>query len=362
MATAAGTAATATPAAAGGEDTQTEGRAKSAPATRLVVLALPLAAKRVDPALAQSLDDLLASELAKRDYLKVTTLADIDALLQEERLKDVLGCDDVSCAAEISGAIGADRILAGSLANFGDRYVLTLRWLDAVYNQPLAHVSDEISESDALTATRRVVGTLLNDSQTVDATARSRKQAPTFWTLELSVGPDLISAPEPYNSEIQGTIRLAWGGQPRDVPIYFYLLGGFGFDYLSGGKDGPTGKISYSRTLLNPFAELRLALPIAFRSRTRLYAGVGAGLDVEFFSALQAGGQEPAGTQIFPEVRAVAGLWHRWHHGHSAWVGYRLRVLFRGDGADSVSELVRMGSSTESFWLHAIEIGWAFHF
>ncbi len=51
---------------------------------------------------------------------RVTTIADLNAMLQAEAAKDLLDCDDVSCAAEIGGAVGADRILAGSIGRIGN--------------------------------------------------------------------------------------------------------------------------------------------------------------------------------------------------------------------------------------------------
>jgi hypothetical protein len=275
----------------------------------------------------------------------------------------VLGCEDVACSAEIGGAIGADRILAGSVGHFGENYVLTLRWLDAVYNDALAHVSKEIAgEAGAPDATRAALRELLNESQTADATSQRRKQRPTFWTVELSGGADLATAPEPYDIEGNATLRVAWGGRPRNFPVYFYAVGGFGVDFLSGTKPGGTGTIRYSRNQLTPFTELRLALPIGFRNRLRLYAGAGAGLSVELYSAEQTGGISPSGTNVFPEVRLVGGIWHRFHHHHAVFAGYRWRMQVRGDGADSVSELIQIGSSASTFWIHAVEIGWAFHF
>ena len=330
---------------------------------RLVVLVLPLVPKRVERAFAETIDDLVASELAQREQLKVTTLTDVNDLIQDEMRKDLLGCEDVACSAEIGGALGADRILAGSVGHFGESYILTLRWLDAVYNDALGRVSKEIAdEAGAPAATRAALRELLNESRAADETSARRKSRPTFWTLELSAGANVATAPEPYDIAGNASVRLAWGGRPRNVPVYFYAVGGLGYDFLLGDKPGQTGDISYGRHQLTPFLEGRAALPIGFRNRLRLVAGAGAGLSVELYSADQTGGIESSGTHVFPELRLVAGIWHRFVHHHAVFAGYRWRMQLRGDGADSVSEAIQIGSSASTFWIHAVEIGWAFHF
>jgi hypothetical protein len=329
---------------------------------RLVVLVLPLVAKRVEAAVAAALDDLVLAALAKRLELKVTSLADVNDMIAQEARRDLLGCEEVSCSAEIGGALGADRILAGSVGNLGERSYLTLRWLDAVYNETLAHASVPFTEAEAATAVRRAVSELLDGTAARDDSDRRRKLAPTFWTVELSAGLSLMLAPEPYQTELNGAARLAWGGRPSGMSMLFYAVGGLGTSYFAGERDGATGRLRYHRTQLVPFLELRAALPLAFRDRLRLYAGIGAGLDVELFAARQAGGVRPQGTLVFPELRGVAGVWHRWHRSHSVWLGYLGRLLIRGDGADSVSELVAQGSTAQTVAVHAFEVGWALHF
>jgi tetratricopeptide (TPR) repeat protein len=45
-------------------------------------------------------------------------------------MKDAMGCDDVACAAEIGGALGAPYLVAGQLTRLGDQAVLSLRLMD----------------------------------------------------------------------------------------------------------------------------------------------------------------------------------------------------------------------------------------
>jgi tetratricopeptide (TPR) repeat protein len=56
--------------------------------------------------------------------------ADLNAILGVEQLKDAMGCDDVSCAAELGGALGAPFLVAGQLGRLDDQAVLSLRLMD----------------------------------------------------------------------------------------------------------------------------------------------------------------------------------------------------------------------------------------
>lgn len=97
------------------------------------VAVMPIHAKgRADRATMDVLDDLLLSSLQNLagDRLRVVGKSDIDALLGFEKAKDTLGCDDVSCAAEIAGALGVDSILSVTAGTLGGKYVLTLVWID----------------------------------------------------------------------------------------------------------------------------------------------------------------------------------------------------------------------------------------
>lgn len=70
--------------------------------------------------------------------------ADIKAMISVEKQKDLMGCDSSACFAEIGGALGAERIVAGSLGRVGALYVVTIRLIDAGKGQVLNHVQDNV--------------------------------------------------------------------------------------------------------------------------------------------------------------------------------------------------------------------------
>lgn len=63
--------------------------------------------------------------------LKVIAAGDLEALVGLERMKDAMGCDNTTCAAEMTGALGVDSIIFGSVNRLGSKYLLSLTWIDS---------------------------------------------------------------------------------------------------------------------------------------------------------------------------------------------------------------------------------------
>ena len=60
----------------------------------------------------------------------VASYKDIEAMLEMEKQKDLLGCDDVACMTELGGAVGADYAMNGELAQVAEEYLLSIRIVD----------------------------------------------------------------------------------------------------------------------------------------------------------------------------------------------------------------------------------------
>lgn len=114
-------------------------------ARRLKVAMLPLAPLGGVPAdTAQLLGDALAGELRKRSGVSVLTQSDVAALLGAERTRQMLGCTDSGCIAELGGALGADRVVHGSIGRVGGSLVVNLSALDPRRAATLASVSERL--------------------------------------------------------------------------------------------------------------------------------------------------------------------------------------------------------------------------
>ena len=51
-------------------------------------------------------------------------------MLGLDKMKQAVGCDDVSCAAEIGGALGINYMVAGTAGKLGSRIVFSLKLID----------------------------------------------------------------------------------------------------------------------------------------------------------------------------------------------------------------------------------------
>ena len=70
--------------------------------------------------------DSLAIELRKLRAVDVVTMEEIRTMIDVEAQRQLTGCDQQSCLAEIADALGADVILSGSIAKVGEERLLGL--------------------------------------------------------------------------------------------------------------------------------------------------------------------------------------------------------------------------------------------
>lgn len=329
----------------------------------LRVVVLPLLFEHVPRNVVETLDSLLVARLAEDPALAILGHDNVAGPLAAEVLQGLLACADTACLGEIACTVGVDRIFTGNLGRVGTEYILTLRWIDAVYAEPLAIVAENArNEANLLVAARRGVGALLESAAAYDERAREHKRGPTRWTAELSTGFGTRISAEPYNVGLNGAARISWDGQREALGWDLRVIGGVQVSYFAGYTAGVVGRIKYERVHLAPFLELRTTLPIANQRRTRIYLGAGGGIGYEIHGAHQTRGIDIHGDAWAPELRAAGGVLHRWNRGHSAFAGYRFRVQLTGAGVDPISELVQLGASGTAPTNHEVELGWMFHF
>jgi hypothetical protein len=78
----------------------------------------------------QVITELVLEALLNRHGVRALGPSDIKDMLDAEQQKQLLGCDKESCMAQIAGAMGADRLIAGMAGKLGDLYVVTLKLID----------------------------------------------------------------------------------------------------------------------------------------------------------------------------------------------------------------------------------------
>jgi hypothetical protein len=123
----------------------------AAPSTPVHLATVGLTGVDVDAKKLDFLTEYLGQCLGKAG-VAVTTPAAVQAVLGMERQRQLLGCADEkgSCLAEISGALGVDGIVVGSVAKVGAGYAITLKIVGARDGQMLAAENERVSNEDAL--------------------------------------------------------------------------------------------------------------------------------------------------------------------------------------------------------------------
>ncbi|MBI5508099.1 MAG: hypothetical protein HY903_05040 [Deltaproteobacteria bacterium] len=120
--------------------------AAAAAAAKLVVM--PLRFSELPEAAVGTLNELLANSVRRLGKYEVIGRSDIDAMLGLENLKDQLGCDDVTCAAEIGGALGAELLLAGQVAHLGDSIIIVLKLIDTKQQKVLGSAKHKAANDE----------------------------------------------------------------------------------------------------------------------------------------------------------------------------------------------------------------------
>lgn len=119
----------------------------------LILVALPCAAARpqlaiadfsssaADATLARSLAEQVATELERRDTFTIVTSEGLRLALGLERSRQLLGCAEDSCMAELAGALAAQYLLSGSVTRRDDVLQLSLVCLDGTTSRSVGRAT-----------------------------------------------------------------------------------------------------------------------------------------------------------------------------------------------------------------------------
>ena len=78
-----------------------------------------------------------------RTGAEVLSAEEIQTLLEHERDKQLTGCEQESCLAEVADALGADTIVQARLSRVDGGYALSVSALDAVSARPIGRVDEQ---------------------------------------------------------------------------------------------------------------------------------------------------------------------------------------------------------------------------
>ncbi|HOX43134.1 MAG TPA: hypothetical protein PK668_06035 [Myxococcota bacterium] len=105
--------------------------------------------------------EAMVAELTRFPGYRVVSRRDVADLLNADTMKMLVGCDRAECLAPISQAVGAERMLAGSIGRLGKRSYVQLRLLDMRNASVLRRVSHLATQAELLQDVRAAIGQLM---------------------------------------------------------------------------------------------------------------------------------------------------------------------------------------------------------
>ena len=99
---------------------------------------------------ANLLTEVVIDNVGKLDRFKVIGQKDISKIMNIEQTKQMAGCSDSGCLANIAGSMGSDFYIEGSVGSVGDKYIVTLKLMDAQKVETVEHNTRIIPKDDNL--------------------------------------------------------------------------------------------------------------------------------------------------------------------------------------------------------------------
>lgn len=233
--------------------------AKRASKVKVAVLEVR-AVGTLDPKTFEGVASLEATVLGEaRADLQVVNAADIRTMIGFEREKQLLGCTESGCMAEIGGALGVDYILSTEGSVVGGKWLLNLSLLDVVKSAPFKRVS-KITE---------------DPKKIVDLCVESVRELAGAIPGKDGSAPPVEAAPKVEAKPGAETAAVAAGTAPavsRAVSVSLLAVGA-----VVGGLGA--GCLGYSHTLKNEY-ENGLRLGTLTRAQLQTKASNGKSLGI----------------------------------------------------------------------------------
>ncbi len=133
------------------------------PLAKLKVAVFDVEARGIPTEQVPVLTEVLTTHLAAGAQLEVIAGRDLAAILDYEAQKQLLGCDDSSCFAELGGAIGADKLVVAQVGKLGDTYVVNIKMIDVRNIRIDARVSENVTGGlgKVISAIERAAGVMV---------------------------------------------------------------------------------------------------------------------------------------------------------------------------------------------------------
>lgn len=200
----------------------------SAPQQRERLAVMPLTGANVDEDLPAILDDFVTVEIAKSGAYDVVSAEEIRSVLGLEQMKQVLGCDEISCLVEISGALDVRYLVWGKVSRLGDKLNISLSLTDVREMRTVHRHIETVDYDENLfpAAAQRAAVALLPQSSThasaaapaTHHTAEAQPEPPALAKKHtFAVGVGLLMPPTMLTT---GLVFESWS---TVLPLEFYL-------------------------------------------------------------------------------------------------------------------------------------------
>jgi len=127
----------------------------------------------LDPGVASILTDKLSEGLALNPGYRVISDNEITSLLGLEAKKQMMGCSEGGCMAELAGALDAELLITVKVVRFGNKFTLSGHLSQVADTQVLRRESLELEDESKLPETMRLLGARL--AQVSDVTELETK-------------------------------------------------------------------------------------------------------------------------------------------------------------------------------------------
>jgi hypothetical protein len=167
----------------------------------------------VPPSTAAAITEALVAEVRRQSGADVVTQREIASILSLENQKAMLGCSTDACMAELGGALGAERLVAGDMAKLGESFLLHVRVVEVKKVRVAAQADRRLrggTIDDVLDVLPAVVAELF---------ARGPAQAQVPVSTPAPVPPPAVApAPPPVVAAAGATQGSPWVEESEEVP------------------------------------------------------------------------------------------------------------------------------------------------
>jgi hypothetical protein len=235
-----------------------------AAAPRVAVLPV-VAGEGVPPGTATAVAEAVAGEVRRRAGVEVITQREIAAVMSLERQREMLGCKSDSCMAELGGALGCDRLVAGDLARLGESWLISLKLVETGKARVSAQadrrlrggtIDDVLDQLPAMVA-ELFPGGAAGSPLTARAAATARPAIalalPTFAEEPITLASDDRARLAGWADEA-GRLVVTIPFSGMDAPFYWGDASGFHLLRIHGG--GQQGDEAFDRAFWEPRARV----------------------------------------------------------------------------------------------------------